>query len=131
MATHSGQDGVIKIGAVTVGEVKSFSIEETGETLEDTAQGDDWRTHKGGLKSWSGSIEAHWDPDDTGGQDLLVVGASITGIFHPFGAATGAATLTGVGTIVSRSISSELEGIVSVSFSVTGNGALTQSEVGA
>jgi len=129
MATYSGQDGVIKIGAVTVAEVKSFSIEETGDTLEDTAQGDDWRTHKPGLKAWSGSAEAHWDPDDTGGQDVLVVGASVSGVFHPYGATSGAAKLTGTCTVVSRSISSELEGIVAVSFSFTGNGELTQGTV--
>ena len=36
MASHIGRDGIVKVGAATVAEVKSFSIEESADT---TGQG--------------------------------------------------------------------------------------------
>ena len=34
MATHKGQDGIVKVGSDAVAEVRSFSIEETADTVE-------------------------------------------------------------------------------------------------
>lgn len=129
MTTHSGQSGVVKVGSTTVAEVKSFSVEESSEVLEDTAQGDTTRTYKAGLKSWTVSLEALWDPDDTGGQDALTNGASVTLELYPWGTTSGDTYLTGAAIITSRSVNSEMEGIVSMSISGQGTGALTETTV--
>ena len=37
MATHTGLNGVVKIGSNTVGEVTSFTLSQTQDTVEDTS----------------------------------------------------------------------------------------------
>lgn len=130
MTTYSGQLGSFTADANAVGEITSFSVEETGDTLEDTVQGDTWRTHKSGLKGWSGSAEGRLDPGDTG-QGTLVVGASIALVLHPSGDTTGHREISGTATVTGVTESSEMEGIVAVSFSFQGNGALTKGTVSA
>jgi len=125
MTTYLGQDGVVKIGANSVAEVKSFSIEETGESVEDTAQGDTWRTFKPGLKAFSGTIEAQFDDTDATGQGVLPVGAEVTLILFPMGDDEGI-KLTGNVVMTGRSITSELESIVTASYSFQGSGELVQ-----
>ena len=46
MATHTGSEGTVKVGANAIAEIRSFSIEETADTVEDTSMGDTYRTHK-------------------------------------------------------------------------------------
>ena len=36
MATHTGSSGVVKVGTITVAEVRSFTLDTTAELLEDT-----------------------------------------------------------------------------------------------
>ena len=55
MATFAGSGGVLKIGSNAIAEVRSYSIDETMDTLEDTAMGDTARTYKASLKTFSGS----------------------------------------------------------------------------
>ena len=40
MATHAGSEGTVKVGSDAIAEIRSFSIEETADTLEDTSMGD-------------------------------------------------------------------------------------------
>jgi len=40
MASHIGRDGIVKVGSNTVAEVKSFSIEESADTVETTKMAD-------------------------------------------------------------------------------------------
>ncbi len=49
MATFSGSDGVILVGSNQVAEVRSYSIDESMDTLEDTSMGDSARTYKTSL----------------------------------------------------------------------------------
>ena len=78
MATFLGKDGVIQIGSNAVAEVRSFSIDETMDTIEDSAMGDTARTFKAGLKSFSGTADVFFDDTDTSGQGGLTVGTSGT-----------------------------------------------------
>ena len=55
MAVHKGSEGTVKVGANAIAEIRSFSIEETGDTLEVTTMGDTARTYVPSLTSWSGS----------------------------------------------------------------------------
>jgi hypothetical protein len=130
MANHTGNEGVVKIGTATVAEVKSWSIDETTETLEDTVIGDTARTRKpSGISSWSGSLEAFWDETDTLGQGAMTIGAEVTLNLYPEGAVSGDTYFTGSAIITSISRSASFNGMVEASFSFEGNGALTQSTV--
>ena len=128
MATFSGNDGVVKIGANALAEVKSFTLTETIETVEDTSMGDASRTHKTGLKSWSGSLECHFDDTDTA-QGSLVAGASVTVNLQPEGDTTGDFLLTGTATITEVTHTNTIDNIVERTFSFVGNGDLTQTTV--
>ena len=79
MASHIGRDGIVKVGSAnTVAEVKSFSIEESADTVETTKMTDTSRTHAITLTSFSGSLDCFWDETDTTGQGALTIGASVT-----------------------------------------------------
>ena len=90
MATHTGKDGVVKVGANDVAEVRSFSLNETADTVEDTTMGDAARTHIVTLTSFDGSLDVYWDETDTNGQIALGVGSSVTLALFPEGDASGA-----------------------------------------
>lgn len=129
MATIKGNGGVVKVGSDAIAEIRSFSIDETSDTIEDTAMGDTYRTFKTSLKSWSGSVDIFFDDTDTTGQGALVPGAEATVTFYVEGDDTGAHTLSGSAIVTSRSISTSFDGMVEASLSLQGNGALTESTV--
>jgi predicted secreted protein len=125
MATHAGSEGTVKVGSNAIAEIRSFSIEETAETLEDTSMGDTARTYKASLTTYTGSLDVLYDETDTTGQGALTVGAEVTLNLYPEGDTTGDVELTGSAIVTSRSISSSFDGLVEMSISVQGNGALT------
>lgn len=129
MATIKGNGGVVKVGSDAIAEIRSFSIDETSDTIEDTAMGDTYRTFKTSLKSWSGSVDIFFDDTDTTGQGALVPGAEATVTFYVEGDDAGSHTLSGSAIVTSRSISTSFDGMVEASLSLQGNGALTESAV--
>lgn len=129
MATHTGSEGTVKVGSDVIAEIRSFSIEEQGDTLEDTTMGDTARTYKPSLTSFSGSVEVFWDETDTAGQGALTVGAEITINFYPEGDTSGDTYYTGAAIVTGRTINSSFDGLVEASLTLQGNGALTASTV--
>ena len=129
MATHAGSEGTVKVGSDAIAEIRSFSIEETADTLEDTSMGDGARTYKPSLTSFSGSIDVFWDETDTAGQGALTIGAEVTLNLYPEGDTAGDTYLSGAAIVTGRSVSSSFDGLVEMSISVQGNGALTQTTV--
>lgn len=129
MATHAGSEGTVKVGSNAIAEIRSFSIEETADTIEDTTMGDGARTYKPSLTSFSGSVDVFWDETDSTGQGALTIGAEVTLNLYPEGSVSGDTYLSGSAIVTSRSISSSFDGMVEMSISVQGNGALTTSTV--
>tara|TARA_R100000951_G_scaffold72371_2_gene61048 strand:- start:326 stop:715 length:390 start_codon:yes stop_codon:yes gene_type:complete len=129
MATHAGSEGTVKVGSDAIAEIRSFSIEETADTLEDTSMGDAARTYKPSLTSFSGSVDVFWDEADTAGQGALTIGAEVTLNLYPEGDTAGDTYLSGAAIVTGRSVSSSFDGLVEMSISVQGNGALTQTTV--
>lgn len=129
MATHIGRDGKIKVGSNAVAEVRSFSIEETGDTVEDTVMTDTARTYLATLTSFTGSADVFWDETDTNGQGALTVGSSVTINFYPEGDDTGDTYYSGSAIVTGVSRSSSFDGMVEASISLQGSGALTASTV--
>ena len=129
MTTHTGSEGTVKVGSNVIAEIRSFSIEETADTLEDTTMGNPARTYKSSLTSFSGSLDVFWDASDVTGQGALTVGAEVALAMYPEGDTVGDNYLTGTAIVTSRSISSSFDGLVEMSMSVQGTGALTQTTV--
>ena len=129
MATHKGSEGIVKVGTDQISEVRSYSIEETADTLEDTSMGDSARTYKSSLTSFSGSIDVFWDETDTNGQGALTIGSEVTLNVYPEGADTGDAYYTGTAIVTGVSRSASFDGLVEASITVQGTGALTPDTV--
>lgn len=129
MATHKGSEGVVKVGANTVAEVRSYTITESGDTLEDTSMGDTARTYKPSLTTFTGSIDALWDETDTTGQGALSIGAEVTFAVYPEGDTSGDTYYTGTAIVTEVSRTGSFDGLVEASVSLQGTGALSESTV--
>ena len=129
MATHTGSEGTVKVGANAIAEIRSFSIEESADTLEDTTMGDTARTYKPSLTTFTGTVDVLWDETDTTGQGALTIGAAVTLNLYPEGDTSGDTYYTGAAIVTGRTINSSFDGLVEMSISVQGNGALTQTTV--
>lgn len=129
MATHTGSEGTVKVGSNAIAEIRSFSIEETADTLDDTTMGTIARTYKSSLTTFTGTIDVLWDETDATGQGALTIGASVTLNLYPEGDTTGDVYLTGEAIVTGRSVNSTFDGLVEMSISVQGNGALSQTTV--
>ena len=129
MATHTGSEGTVKVGANAVAEIRSYSIEETSDTVEDTSMGDTYRTHKTTLKAFSGTVDVFWDETDTTGQGALSVGSEVTINFYPEGADSGDTYYSGSAIVTSKSITGSFDGMVESSIAIQGTGALTSTTV--
>jgi hypothetical protein len=125
MATHTGSEGTVHIGTSAVVEIRSYTLNETASTVEDTTMGDVARTFKPSLTSFDGTIDVYWDETDTDGQALLVPSAQVTIKFYPEGTANGDTYYTGTAIVTSRSISASFDNMVEMSIGVQGTGALT------
>ena len=129
MATHIGRDGVIKLGTSggsnAVAELRSFSIEETGDTVETTAMTATSRSFLSTLTSFTGSADVFWDETDTNGQVALSVGSSVTINFYPEGTATGDTYYHGTAIVTGFTRNASFDGMVEASITLQGSGALT------
>jgi len=129
MATHTGSEGTVKIGSTAVAEIRSYTLNENADTLEDTSMGSGVRTYKPSLKSFDGSLDVFWVESDVGGQDALTVQAEITFSVYPEGSTTGDVYYTGSAIVTSRSLTASYDGMVEMSIGIQGNGALTSATV--
>lgn len=128
MATLTGKDGAVYVGATAIAEIRDWSIETTSEMVADTVMGDSWVTNKPTLKSWTTSVNCYWDSADAG-QIALVEGAEVVINVYPAGNTSTKKYYTGSVIVASVSKSASFDGMVEVSFSGTGNGALTEDTV--
>ena len=128
MATHTGSEGTVKIGSDTLGEIRSYTIESTGETIENSTMGLSARTYVAGLTTFTASFEVYFDETDTA-QNSVDAGATITFSVYPEGDTAGDTYYTGSGIVTGRSITASFDGMVEMSLSVQGSGALTETTV--
>jgi hypothetical protein len=129
MATHKGSEGTVKSGANAIAEIRSYTITETADVLEDTTMGDSSRTYLASLKTFTGSIECFWDETDTNGQLTLDPGASVTINIYPEGSTSGDTYYTGSVLITEKNVTGSFDGMVEASFSFQGTGALSETTV--
>ena len=124
MATHTGSEGTIKIGSTVLGELRSYTLEQTSDTIEDTSMGDSVRTYKAGLKASSGSASVFFDEADAG-QLLCTVGSSITLNLFPEGNQTGDKFYAVDAIVTGYNVSASFDGMVEAEITFQGNGAVT------
>ena len=129
MATHKGSEGTVKSGANAIAEIRSYTITETADTLEDTTMGDSSRTYLASLKTFTGSIECFWDETDSTGQLTLTPGSTVTINIYPEGSTSGDTYYTGSVIVTEKSITASYDGMVEASFSFQGTGALSETTV--
>ena len=133
MATSIGKDGAVYIGSNAVAEIRDWSLEITSEVVNDTVMGKEWMTNKATQKSWTASFNAYWDATDTNGQEAIQTafnnGTDIELNLYPTGNSSSNYYWQGDAVITSISKSGSFDGLVEASFSVTGNGTLTQQTV--
>ena len=124
MAAITGVLGRVTVAGNTVAELTGFSIDESANMISDSELTDAVETSIAGRTSWSGSIECMWSDGDTA-QAAMTIGASVALIFLPEGPTGGSAKYNGTAIIESRGLAVSDEAIITQSFSVKGNGALT------
>lgn len=76
MATYFGSDGSCKVVTdggtpASLGELLSWSLTMTSDTVDTTTMGDTNRTYVSGLATGTASLSLFWDPDDDAQQDLV------------------------------------------------------------
>ena len=128
MATHHGKEGVVTAGGTAIGELTGFTIETTGDVVEDTQLSDATKSFVAGRTSFSGTLEMHYDETDAQ-QETLTAGSSISFVLLPEGNTSGDQSFTGTGLVTGMSINNTMDGIVSRSVTFQGTGALTKSTV--
>ncbi len=129
MANHKGSEGIVQIGSNTIAELLDYSIDETGDTIEDSELSDTAKTFQSDMTSWTGSINAHWDETDTTAQGAMVIGASITVTFLPEGNVTGDVSRVGTAIVTGKGMAGSKGSMVTQSFSLQGTGALVDGTV--
>ena len=125
MATHLGKEGTVQVGSNAIAEIRSFSVDETIDVVEDTSMGDSAKTYLASIKDFSGTIDVLYDETDTNGQTALSVGSSVTVNFAPEGTTSGDVKLTGTAIVTAKSVSSSFDGLVESTISIQGTGGLT------
>jgi len=124
MATHHGKEGVVTVGGTGVGELTGFTLETTGDVVEDTALTDATKSFVAGRTSFSGTLEMHFDETDSP-QTTLVAGAEIAFILLPEGNSSGDRSFTGTGIVTGMSVNNSMDAIISRTVTFQGTGALT------
>ena len=128
MATHHGKEGVVTAGGSAIGELTGFTIETTGDVVEDTQLSDSTKSFLAGRTSFSGTLEMNYDEADAQ-QETLTAGSSISFVLLPEGNASGDQSFTGTGIVTGMSINNAMDAVVSRSVTFQGTGALTKSTV--
>jgi len=128
MATHHGKEGVVTAGGTAIGELTGFTIETTGDVVEDTQLSDATKSFVAGRTSFSGTLEMHYDESDAQ-QETLTAGSSISFVLLPEGNTSGDQSFTGTGLVTGMSINNTMDGIVSRSVTFQGTGSLTKGTV--
>ena len=100
MATFLGKGGTVQVGSNAIAEIRSYSIDETTDVIEDSSMGDSSKTYLVTLKDFSGTVDVLFDDTDTNGQTALSVGSSVTLNFAPEGTGSGAVLTIGLETTI-------------------------------
>lgn len=137
MATYTGHSGVVSVGGNAVAEVKDYSLEITANTVDATTLNNTadagWTRSKVVNRSWSVSINCFFDDAAANGQIemqnemMQAATAMLANDGVTISCAGGGQTFSGSVLITSISETVSGDGLIEVSFTATGLGALAVS----
>jgi predicted secreted protein len=143
MASIVGNAGALKINGNTVAELRSYSIEITSDTIEQTVMGDATRQYVKGLGSFSGSADVYFDAshfaatgssgNDIDGEIFGSIGDSGCAIaLYPEGDVGSGSDkiLSGSIVVTGYTINGSFDGMIEASISFQGTGALSYATNG-
>lgn len=126
MSTFRGMDGSATIAGGAIANITNFECDANVEILDSTVMGLKWRTVKGGMGKWSGSVKCLLDYV-TGQKTFIdaIAAATPAGVSAALvlTIATGK-TLSGNALLSGFRISQPVNGQVEVEFNFEGDGAL-------
>ena len=135
MAAIVGYSGSCTVGASSVGTAKAWSVDITGETVDTTNfASNGWKESVATLKSWSGSITVNFDGGADSGEAAIIAGltsgSSVALVLQTGATGSGTAEkFSGSANVTSMPITNDVNGIIEVSFSFEGTGALTLAAI--
>ena len=138
MASFVGNAGALLINGAAVAELRSYSIEMTSDTIEQTVMGDATRQYVKGLSTFSGTADVFWDPAHFTGTNNIDgeifgsvgdTGAAL--VLYPEGQTAGSdKVMNGDVIITGYTINGTVDGMIEASISFQGTGALTYATNG-
>jgi len=128
MATFKGNEGTVLSGSDAVAEIRSFSVSETADVIEDTVMGDSAKSYVASFTDATATVECYFDDTDTA-QNTFTVGSSVTLNLQMEGNTTGDHKLSGTALITGRDISAAADGMVEATFSMQITGGLNEGTV--
>lgn len=134
MTAYVGNAGLVQVDddtgtAQTVAEVRSYSIETTSDTIEQTVMGDATRQYVKGLATFSGTADVYWDPAHFTTVDANptagTVGATnkvVTLRIYPTGSGT---SWSGEVVVTGYTVNGTFDGMIEASITFQGTGSLS------
>ena len=113
-----------------LGEVRSFSISTSRNTIDVSQLSTEWKEYLVGQGQWTCNLELWYDPADTEQEDLATKarsGDKVSIVIRPQGTGASNPEFSGDGVVTSWDIAGATEDAIGLSLSIQGTGALTQS----
>ena len=138
MAILTGNDGAITVNSQAVACVRSFSVEMTADTIENTCMGNDTRRYVKGLSAFSGTADIYFDPAEFDSAETTfnptasaTVGASPVAVkFYIDQDATNDIVFSGNVIVTGYTVNSSMDGMVEASISFQGSGDVALTTTG-
>lgn len=128
MARHKGNNGIVKSGSTTLGDVVEFDIEETAEAVDMSGLNDEWDENDSGSKAWSGNVTLRFNTADAE-QNALRAGSKLTVSLYSEGDGSGKQYFSGAIIVTTTGIAVTRNTTVDKSVAFTGSGALSTATV--
>lgn len=136
MATYEGSAGQVKIKSgsdalTAVASVRSWNLDVTRETVEDTVMGDGNRTYKKGLQDYSGSMDIVFDSSENAIVSTALTPDTDDTVSIEFYSDANDDTTKFAGDVIvtSYSITATYDGLSEASVSFQGTGALSTTSI--
>lgn len=125
--TKTGRNSLIKINDVAILQNRGWSMDRTGDTVEDSVIGKTARTYKPTMNSASGSIDLYYDPEDDAA--LIGTGVVVDIELYPDGEAEGDVEYSFSAITTGKSVSTTFDGMIEGSMSFQVSGPITEGTV--
>lgn len=124
MAVLAGNAGSFKISTNTVAEIDTWTLDVSTGLEETQSFGDTWKERTATIKEWSGTASGRFDDTDTNGHVALnsafLGGTTVSARFYIDSTNYYSGTA-----FVQAAINTSENGLVTVSYTFTGTGALS------